>query len=66
MSSNISGTTRAPRPGEVNGVDYTFLKQKEFDELERSGNLIESGIFDGKSHVFIVYQGSQGYFWPRI
>lgn len=43
-------TTRAPRPGEVNGVDYTFLKQKEFDELERSGNLIESGIFDGNQY----------------
>ena len=42
------GTTRAPRPGEVNGVDYTFLTQKEFDELEKSGDLIESGIFDGK------------------
>ena len=29
-------------------MDYTFLSQKEFDELEKSGNLIESGIFDGE------------------
>ncbi|KAG1659665.1 Membrane-associated guanylate kinase, WW and PDZ domain-containing protein 2 [Nymphon striatum] len=39
-------TTRSPRPGEVNGVDYTFLTAEEFAALERSGNLLESGIYE--------------------
>ena len=42
------GTTREPRPGEVNGVDYTFLDQDAFNELEKNGSLLESGIFDGE------------------
>ncbi|KAH9490587.1 Membrane-associated guanylate kinase, WW and PDZ domain-containing protein 2 [Bulinus truncatus] len=40
-------TTRPARPGEVNGVDYTFLNIEEFQELEKAGELLESGIFDG-------------------
>lgn len=40
-------TTRTPRDGEVNGVDYTFLSPEEFQELEESGSLLESGIYEG-------------------
>lgn len=40
-------TTRVPREAEVNGVDYTFLSPDEFLALERSGNLLESGIYEG-------------------
>ncbi|XP_047740389.1 uncharacterized protein LOC108664581 isoform X4 [Hyalella azteca] len=40
-------TTRTPRPGELNGLDYTFLSQHEFHALKRSGNLLESGVFQG-------------------
>ena len=54
----ISGTTRGPRPGEVNGVDYSFLTQKEFDELEKTGCLIESGIFDGKPFIHLYTYSS--------
>jgi guanylate kinase len=42
-------TTRVPREGEVNGVDYTFLSPDEFLALEHSGNLLESGIYEGKT-----------------
>ncbi|CAF2317474.1 unnamed protein product [Rotaria sp. Silwood2] len=34
-------TTRPPRPGEINGQDYTFLSTKDFRALEKSGNLLE-------------------------
>ena len=44
----IIGTTRKQRPGEIDGVDYTFLSMEEFKELERSGTLLESGIYEGK------------------
>lgn len=43
------GTTRSPRDGEINGVDYTFLTVEDFMTLERSGNLLESGIYEGMS-----------------
>jgi atrophin-1 interacting protein 3 (BAI1-associated protein 1) len=42
-------TTRIPRVGEVEGVDYTFLNLEEFLALERGGNLLESGIYEGNS-----------------
>lgn len=34
-------TTRAPRPGEVPGVDYVFVSDKEFAELRESGMIFE-------------------------
>ncbi|XP_064114305.1 uncharacterized protein LOC135220771 isoform X10 [Macrobrachium nipponense] len=43
-------TTRSPRQGEVNGVDYTFLSKEEFRALQRSGNLLESGVFEGNHY----------------
>ncbi|CAH1783197.1 unnamed protein product [Owenia fusiformis] len=43
-------TTRTPRPGEINGVDYTFLTTEEFMALEKSGNLLESGLYDGNHY----------------
>lgn len=45
-------TTREPRDGEVNGVDYTFLTPEQFRQLEESGSLLESGIYEGKSYIF--------------
>ena len=53
----VLGTTREARPGEKNGVDYTFLSVDEFLALEKSGNLLESGLFDGKTRInhFTVY-----------
>ncbi|XP_037831254.1 membrane-associated guanylate kinase, WW and PDZ domain-containing protein 1b isoform X10 [Kryptolebias marmoratus] len=40
-------TTRAPREGEVSGVDYNFLSVEEFLELEKSGTLLEIGTYEG-------------------
>ncbi|KAB1274074.1 Membrane-associated guanylate kinase; WW and PDZ domain-containing protein 3 [Camelus dromedarius] len=41
------GTTRAPRDGEVPGVDYNFISVEQFKALEDSGALLESGTYDG-------------------
>ena len=41
-------TTRTPRAEERHGVDYTFLSKEEFIALEKSGELLESGVFEGK------------------
>ncbi|XP_057677352.1 membrane-associated guanylate kinase, WW and PDZ domain-containing protein 1-like isoform X2 [Corythoichthys intestinalis] len=40
-------TTRAPRDGEVQGVDYNFLSVEDFLELEESGTLLEIGTYEG-------------------
>ncbi len=38
---SVSATTRAPRPGEVEGVHYHFVTDEEFDELVAAGGLLE-------------------------
>ena len=38
---SVSATTRAPRPGEVHGVDYFYLTTEEFEDMIEKGELIE-------------------------
>lgn len=38
---SVSVTTRAPRPGEVEGRHYFFVSCEEFDRLAETGGLIE-------------------------
>jgi len=38
---SVSVTSRAPRPGEVDGVDYHFVSEDGFDRLIREGELLE-------------------------
>ncbi|MBU4174267.1 MAG: guanylate kinase [Actinobacteria bacterium] len=38
----VSATTRAPRQGEVNGKDYYFLGEEEFERLIEQGEFLES------------------------
>ncbi len=44
---SISMTTRVPREGEVDGVDYFFKKREEFEELIEQGKLLEYAEFVG-------------------
>ena len=44
---SISATTREPRPGETNGVDYYFLNDAEFDEMINRGDFLEWAQFAG-------------------
>lgn len=38
---SVSCTTRAPRPGEVNGRDYVFLSEEEFNRRVKANNFLE-------------------------
>ena len=38
---SVSATTRAPRPGEVEGVSYFFVSDAEFDRMIEAGELLE-------------------------
>jgi guanylate kinase len=41
LVASVSATTRPSRPGEVDGRDYHFLSQQEFDELRQRGEFLE-------------------------
>ncbi|MBO0982564.1 guanylate kinase [Rathayibacter sp. SD072] len=38
---SVSATTRAPRPGEVDGVSYYFIDDAEFDRMVEAGEFLE-------------------------
>ncbi len=39
---SVSVTTREPRPGEVDGVNYFFITRERFREMRETGDLLES------------------------
>ena len=45
---SVSATTRAPRPGEVDGVHYLFVNEAEFDALVSGGELLEWAVVHGR------------------
>lgn len=47
----VTTTSRSPRPGEVEGVDYNFIDQEEFEKLITNNQLIEFAL---------VYQDYKG------
>lgn len=44
---SVSMTTRAQRPGEVDGVDYFFRTREEFEELIKQGQMLEYAEYVG-------------------
>ena len=47
LSYSVSFTTRAPRPGEVNGREYFFIGRDVFDEMVAAGEFLESACVHG-------------------
>lgn len=52
LEVSVSHTTRAPRPGEENGVNYHFVSKTEFQQL------LEKGVFFESAEVFGNYYGT--------
>ena len=50
LELSVSATTRAPRPGERDGVDYHFLTREEFDRKVRDGEFVEHADYAGRSY----------------
>ena len=44
---SVSATTRAPRPGEVDGREYFFVTDEDFEEKIRTGALLEHAGYVG-------------------
>ena len=49
LTASVSFTTRAPREGEIDGVDYHFVNDGEFDRRLRAGEMAEwARVFDSR------------------
>ena len=44
---SVSATTRAPRPGEVDGVNYYYITHEEFESRIASGDMLEYTSYVG-------------------
>ncbi|MCV2394598.1 guanylate kinase [Actinotalea sp. M2MS4P-6] len=45
---SVSATTRAPRPGEVDGVHYHFMSAEQFDRMVEAGEFLEWAVVHGR------------------
>ncbi|MGH8936646.1 MAG: guanylate kinase [Acidimicrobiia bacterium] len=45
---SVSVTTRDPRPGEEEGVDYRFVERPEFERMEAAGEFLETALYNGE------------------
>ena len=50
LALSVSATTRAPRPGERDGVDYHFLTREAFDRRVPAGEFVEHADYAGRSY----------------
>ncbi len=44
---SVSATTRAPRPGEADGVNYHFVSRERFEEMIAQGEVLEYTQYNG-------------------
>jgi guanylate kinase len=62
---SISHTTRSPRPGEENGVQYHFISVESFKQAEKNGDFLEwakvHGNYYGTSRHWINEQMEKGH-----
>lgn len=47
---SVSVTTRAPRPGETDGVEYHFVTSAEYERMVARGEFLEHAIYGGNGY----------------
>jgi guanylate kinase len=50
LELSVSATTRAPRPGEEEGVDYHFLSDDDFARRVDAGEFVDSAEYSGRRY----------------
>jgi guanylate kinase len=50
LELSVSATTRPPRPGERDGVDYHFLSDEGFDRRVANGEFVEHARYSGHQY----------------
>lgn len=65
MRLSVSYTTRPPRPGEQDGVDYHFVDEARFKALEQAGEFLEHAFVHGNwyatSATWLKQQVAEGH-----
>jgi guanylate kinase len=51
---SVSCTTRPPRPGEVDGVDYSFVSRERFQQLIDEGAFLERATYNGNLYGTLI------------
>jgi guanylate kinase len=64
LALSVSFTTRGPRPGEVEGINYHFISEEEFLSRKEQGDFLEwalvHGNYYGTSRSWIMEKMEQG------
>ncbi|HXC46295.1 MAG TPA: guanylate kinase [Solirubrobacteraceae bacterium] len=50
LELSVSATTRSPRPGEQDGVDYHFLSGEKFERHVQAGDFVEHADYAGRRY----------------
>ena len=50
LELSVSATTRRPRPGEQDGVDYHFLDEADFERRQDAGEFLEHARYAGNRY----------------
>jgi guanylate kinase len=50
LELSVSATTRKPRPGERDGIDYHFLSESDFDRHVADGDFVEHAHYSGNQY----------------
>lgn len=50
LDLSVSATTRDPRAGEVDGVDYHFLDDADFQRRVDAGEFVEHAVYSGRRY----------------
>jgi guanylate kinase len=50
LELSVSATTRRPRPGERDGVDYHFLSDSDFQRRVDAGEFVEHAVYSGRRY----------------
>lgn len=65
MSFSVSATTRSKRNGEVDGVDYFFISDGEFEDLIKNDQMLEFANYNGNYYgtplAFVEEKLNEGY-----
>ncbi|MFN0074314.1 MAG: guanylate kinase [Chloroflexota bacterium] len=56
----VTATSRVPRPSEIDGVHYRFLKVEDFESMEQAGELLEHAMVHGRHYGVPLRHVSEG------
>ena len=60
LKKTVSYTTRPPRKGEVDGVDYLYVSREDLDSRILQGQVLESAEYDGNLYATSASQVADG------